>query len=98
MSPIDPIPDFIPILGYVDDMVFVPVGVFLARHGIPDDAMADARAEAGNRMEGDGVVGWAIAAVILLCWVAVGLRLRYAVVRFGRHPNAFLPNPPYRNA
>jgi uncharacterized membrane protein YkvA (DUF1232 family) len=73
VSPIDPIPDFIPVLGYADDMVFIPLGVYLARCGIPDEAMADAREWAENRDAVDGTVGWGIALLILLCWIAAGL-------------------------
>ncbi len=75
VSPIDPIPDFIPVLGYADDMVFIPVGVYLARKGIPDDVMAEAREKAKNRETGDDVVGWVIALLVILCWLLVGYLL-----------------------
>lgn len=71
ISPIDPIPDFIPVLGYADDVVFIPVGVYLARRGIPDDVMMEARAEAENREAGDDFSGWVVAFLILLFWVVV---------------------------
>lgn len=47
-SPIDPIPDFVPVLGYVDDAVFVPAGLSLARRTIPDDVLAEARSDEGR--------------------------------------------------
>ncbi len=77
VSPIDPVPDFIPVLGYVDDILFIPVGVYLARRGIPDDVMAEAREESKNRETEDGMAGWLVALLILLCWVAVGILLWY---------------------
>ncbi|KRB40561.1 MAG: YkvA family protein [Pseudomonadota bacterium] len=46
LSPIDLIPDFIPILGYLDDIVIVPLGIALAIRMIPAALMADFRAEA----------------------------------------------------
>jgi uncharacterized membrane protein YkvA (DUF1232 family) len=46
LSPIDLIPDFIPILGYIDDLILVPVGIILATRMIPDDIMAACREKA----------------------------------------------------
>jgi uncharacterized membrane protein YkvA (DUF1232 family) len=43
LSPIDLIPDFIPILGYLDDVVIVPAGILLAIQCIPADLMAEFR-------------------------------------------------------
>lgn len=79
VSPIDPIPDFIPVLGYADDVVFIPLGVYLARRGIPEVVMVDAREQAKNRDVDDGAVGWGIALLIFLCWVAVGLLVWYVL-------------------
>lgn len=51
LSPIDLIPDFIPVLGYLDDIVIVPLGILLAVRLIPGEVMADLRraAEAKER-------------------------------------------------
>ena len=46
LSPIDLIPDFIPVFGYLDDLVIVPLGIALAVRLIPDDLMIEFRAEA----------------------------------------------------
>ncbi len=46
LSPVDLIPDFVPVLGYLDDLVVIPLGVFLVRRLIPDDVLADCRARA----------------------------------------------------
>ncbi|THF88084.1 DUF1232 domain-containing protein [Deinococcus sp. KSM4-11] len=46
LSPIDLIPDFIPVLGYLDDLLLVPAGLWLALRLIPPEVMADARARA----------------------------------------------------
>jgi len=49
LSPIDLIPDFIPILGYLDDLVIVPLGILLAVYLIPADLMAEFRRAASER-------------------------------------------------
>ena len=49
MSPIDLIPDFIPVIGYLDDLVIVPVGIAVTIRMIPDGLMQEFRAEAARR-------------------------------------------------
>lgn len=49
LSPVDLIPDFIPILGYLDDLVIVPLGILLAVKLIPPDLLAELRAAAARR-------------------------------------------------
>ena len=49
LSPIDLIPDFIPVLGYLDDLLIVPVGILLAVKLVPAHLMAEFRAEAIRR-------------------------------------------------
>src|SRR6188768_2215367 len=51
LCPIDLIPDFIPILGYLDDLVIVPVGILLAVRLIPATLMVEFRAEAAERID-----------------------------------------------
>jgi uncharacterized membrane protein YkvA (DUF1232 family) len=46
LSPIDLIPDFIPVIGYLDDLVIVPLGIWLVVSLIPGDVMAECRAKA----------------------------------------------------
>ena len=45
-SPIDLIPDFIPVLGYLDDLLIVPAGIYLALRMIPEDVVAESRQKA----------------------------------------------------
>lgn len=70
-SPIDLIPDFIPIVGLLDDIVLVPLGVWVALRLIPVAVMAACRAEADRRMaEGSRKpVSLAGAAAIALVWL-----------------------------
>ena len=49
LSPIDLIPDWIPVLGFLDDLVVVPLGILLARRLIPAEVLADCRARADAR-------------------------------------------------
>ena len=49
LSPIDLIPDFIPVLGYLDDVIIVPFGILLAVRLVPADVMAELRDEAERR-------------------------------------------------
>ena len=67
-SPIDLIPDPIPVLGYLDDLILIPLGVALARKMIPSDVLAECRERA--RMEiADKPVNWAAAVVIVAVWL-----------------------------
>ena len=68
VSPIDLIPDFIPVLGYLDDLIIVPAGIALALTLIPPQVMADARQKATEIPIGKrtGVMG---AAIVIVLWV-----------------------------
>jgi len=78
LSPIDLIPDFIPVLGALDDLVLIPLGVALAVRLIPPDVMADARLHAQE--EGSRPVSRAAAVVIVLIWIGLAaLALRWLV-------------------
>ena len=73
LSPIDLIPDFIPVLGYLDDLVIVPLGILLAVTLIPPNLMAEFRAAAVGA-DGERVLGKYGAAIIVLLWI-IGLAL-----------------------
>jgi uncharacterized membrane protein YkvA (DUF1232 family) len=79
LSPIDLIPDFIPVLGYVDDLIIVPAGIALVIRLIPADIMAQHREMAIAAQ--DRPVSRAAAATIILIWVvaAVGLTVWVAI-------------------
>ncbi len=70
-SPIDLIPDFIPILGYLDDLVIVPLGVALAVKMISPAVMAECRAKAEASLSEDGPEFKIMGAIVILIWLAV---------------------------
>jgi uncharacterized membrane protein YkvA (DUF1232 family) len=64
-SPIDLIPDFIPVLGLLDELILLPIGVWIVVGMIPPDVMAAARARA---REGSLPANWLAAVCVLLVW------------------------------
>src|SRR5262249_42900466 len=68
LSPIDLIPDFIPIFGYVDDLIIVPIGIIAVVRLIPPEIMAEHRAAAARVLERP--VSRTGAVVIVIIWVA----------------------------
>ncbi|MFN8484026.1 MAG: YkvA family protein [Anaerolineae bacterium] len=70
-SPIDLIPDPIPVLGYLDDLIIVPLGVMLALKMIPAEVMAECRAQAQEVMRQGKPVNRVAAIVIAAIWVAL---------------------------
>lgn len=71
LSPIDLIPDFIPILGYLDDLLIVPLGIALAVRMIPAVLMGEFRDAAMRRLEANRPKSIVAAAVIVCLWVAI---------------------------
>jgi len=69
LSPIDLIPDFIPVIGYLDDVVIVPLGILLAVKLVPAELMEEFRTAAAA-VDGERALGKWGAAVILILWVA----------------------------
>ncbi len=67
-SPIDLIPDFIPVLGYLDDLVLIPLGVALVVRLVPSDVMESARAQAAVAAERP--TSYFAAACIVVVWLA----------------------------
>ena len=85
-SPIDLIPDFIPVLGYLDDLVIVPIGIWLALKMIPPEVMAEARKQAANNTGIDSKLGRWGTAIIVSTWLvalAVVGYLIYKLIRKG---------------
>jgi uncharacterized membrane protein YkvA (DUF1232 family) len=81
VSPIDLIPDFIPVLGFLDDVILLPLGIALALRMIPQPLQqrcrAEAQAMAGERITFSG--RWLMTGVIVAIWL---LLVVYACTRF----------------
>ena len=71
LSPIDLIPDFVPILGYLDDLVIVPLGIWLAIRLIPPFVLEELRQAAMARYQ-QRPKSWVGAAIILILWGFIG--------------------------
>lgn len=68
-SPIDVIPDFIPVLGYLDDAILVPLGIYLALKMIPEAVMEECRQKTRVAMARRHPARWIAAAIILALWL-----------------------------
>ena len=81
LSPIDLIPDFIPILGYLDDLILIPLGIALVLRMIPPSVMEDCRARARVELDGVRPVSRAAAAVIIGIWLASAALVAWLIYR-----------------
>jgi len=84
LSPIDLIPDFIPILGYLDDLVIAPLGVALALKMIPQEVMVQCREEAQETVGQDKPTNWVAAAVIIAIWILIAALIVALLLRIFR--------------
>jgi uncharacterized membrane protein YkvA (DUF1232 family) len=77
LSPIDLIPDFIPVLGYLDDVILLPVLIWVAVRLLPPDVLAECRAQAEQwmRESGSRPRSRAGAVAIVVLWLALGALL-----------------------
>jgi uncharacterized membrane protein YkvA (DUF1232 family) len=73
LSPIDLIPDFIPVLGYLDDLVLIPLGIALTLRLIPPEVMVECRERARTELATRKPVSRAAAAVILAIWLGLAV-------------------------
>lgn len=71
LSPIDLIPDFIPVIGYLDDLILLPLGIALIVKFTPPEVISDAKVQASNLAERP--TSYFAATVVVAIWLALGL-------------------------
>lgn len=81
LSPIDLIPDFIPVLGYLDDLVLIPLGIAFVLRMIPPVVMVECRARARAELVDGKPVGRAVAAVIVAIWLVLAATALLLIAR-----------------
>jgi len=82
LSPVDLIPDFIPVLGYLDELVLIPAGIALVIRLIPREVMEDAHARAGDVLDRAKKTAIWAAVVIVAIWALVA----WVVIRWAMSP------------
>ena len=76
LSPIDLIPDFIPVLGVLDDLILLPLGILLAVKMIPADVLEECRTKTRQTASEPGKMGPVLGAlIVIVAWAAIGAAL-----------------------
>lgn len=82
LSPIDLIPDFIPVLGLLDDLIIVPLLITTSIKLIPESVLSDAREKVKNKPERYKKTNWLFALVIIAIWIVMLIAVTRAVRRY----------------
>lgn len=80
-SPIDLIPDFIPVLGQLDDLLLIPVGVYLTMRLIPENIMDELRAKAQSMADSGKPTSWIAGVIIITIWVLAFAAITLKIVK-----------------
>jgi uncharacterized membrane protein YkvA (DUF1232 family) len=81
-SPIDLIPDFIPILGYLDDIILVPLGIWLALKLISEEVITDCRAKAQELISKGKPKNWITGFLFIAIWILAGAWLSWSLYKW----------------
>lgn len=80
LSPIDIIPDFIPVLGYLDDLIIIPLGIKLVMWMIPDEVIEKSRLRARAIGMKDLKISKVIGALIIIMWLLILLLVIFRII------------------
>ncbi len=80
LSPIDLIPDFIPILGYLDDLLLLPLGIYLTLKLIPAEVLTDARSRAA-KSAATLPKRWPAALIVIILWLVAMAVVGFMIAR-----------------
>lgn len=69
LSPVDLIPDFIPVIGYIDDLILLPIGILIARKLVPDYILSDARKK--TELLEEQTNSWYGGVLVIIVWFLV---------------------------
>jgi uncharacterized membrane protein YkvA (DUF1232 family) len=81
LSPIDLIPDFVPVLGLLDDLIIVPLGITLALRVVPPEVIAEARQRASAELAVTRRRSRAVVAVVVSIWIGAAVLTGILVLR-----------------
>lgn len=81
-SPIDLIPDPVPILGYLDDLILIPLGIAMVLKTIPPEVMAECREKAAVALAGGKPRNWIAAVIIVATWILLAVLAVFLVMRW----------------
>lgn len=81
-SPIDLIPDFIPVLGYLDDLILIPLGISLALKLIPPKVIEDNRTKAEDIKKNGKPKNWFVGFLFIIIWIVFAIWVGKLIFRF----------------
>jgi len=81
LSPIDLIPDFIPVLGYLDELIILPLFIYVTIRLIPPDIMVELRTQADHHLSESRPRSMAGAAVIILIWLSIAVAAAHWLIK-----------------
>ena len=81
LSPIDLIPDFIPVLGYLDELIILPLFIYVTIRLIPPNIMVELRAQADQRLSENRPRSMTGAVVIILIWLFIAALVIWWLIR-----------------
>lgn len=80
LSPIDLIPDFIPILGYLDDLIILPLLIYISIKLIPEEIMKDCKEKSKELWNEGKTKSWIYGIPIIIIWIIILLFLVYKII------------------